>query len=1344
MDVTIESGGRKSALEDLSKEDLIKKCRNLLAIAQKAKQAKDVVSEENVKLKEQIKNTIGDEIIENLTQQKLAFVTSMDELKQQNNTLKSSLEQQEHKLLETESKVSDLDTENQSFRRQVTRLTDENEQLITHLDGLEKQIDELEKMKVELEVKLQIPQKEQNNSNNEKIIELQNMLSVSLNEVQKLKDENEQLINNVSSLNVNITEQEVLITNLNEQLKGVSSENTNVNKIEVDQLQNEIESFKNKVYESAESIQVYQQQIDIKNKEIECHSNLVDDLNTEIHKNRALNEKLQQDVKCMSQRLNDNQIVSSGIATDLQNTNEKLKGKLKMYHAKMIKFAIDIKHLKESKEYILNNFKSYNQQVKSWREQLIVATKKLSKEINENDIEKSKLNEYIVQLKEELSMKENPELKFQFDDVQCRLENLQVEHENAIKEIKASKDEEIAHLEKKLSDAEQTYANISDEMKTNKEKLNTATKQLHEDNVIKNELIEKVKSNEKLIEDNNKLISELRKAIEHLENQVDLSKSTESKLAEQTGNEIYKLSQENKKLFEKNEHLEAKLHELQENSEELEKINSIKRENAELLTEMNEMNQALKERGETISKQQAYCDEILKKISVYEVQANKNFVVISENNDTIESLKKENVELKTSCADLRSEVASIKDKLSENAECDTLSTSTISHSEEVNRLKDLDGSWEQRYGKLRALALNLKAKVTELTKELNREQTEKSEIQQKLGINIKSIQSIQAQCDIIQDELDASKTDNKNLLKKIESFTKDRQQLLDKEEIVMKLKLENENLIKEKGNVNNWKKQVSLKVQTLKKEIEANSIAKKDFEGRIHKLTVELESRDRALKDERESHSKTKNSLQESNNECKKQSVLNLEIQDFEKTIKELTQKLEKKNELITKLKNQNDSQKSSVNALKDQTRLFEDKANALEMELSACHIEVNTFKKNIIDLESLLSEKDFKIQEVVKTLEISRGENEDLSTQLSKIIAEHQKNVSSLKEEKDLLRGKNLGFEQRLMELENKLELREDELTNIENEYKGYKVRAQSVLRQNQSRDVGLEEKLSEEAATLRAQVDIFKAEIDMLRTTQEKLTNELNKVSKENENYESYKIELLTQLEDGKKEYEKLNTKYYQTMTDHSEAVRSLKLNAETLAQCYRQQISEQEVRHNREIIELQSKLEKSNIPLDIPTLLIPSTPREEGEGSESVDSTNGNIHPLEKLLGGDQEHEISFIKKQLNENESKVTHLTALLADTEQDLAKHVQMNKVLKEEIRRQQRSVEREKHAENLEYMKNVVFKFITLSNGDERQRLVPVLNTILKLSPDETQKLNMVARNDKSWSNYLPIWSKPQ
>lgn len=48
--------------------------------------------------------------------------------------------------------------------------------------------------------------------------------------------------------------------------------------------------------------------------------------------------------------------------------------------------------------------------------------------------------------------------------------------------------------------------------------------------------------------------------------------------------------------------------------------------------------------------------------------------------------------------------------------------------------------------------------------------------------------------------------------------------------------------------------------------------------------------------------------------------------------------------------------------------------------------------------------------------------------------------------------------------------------------------------------------------------------------------------------------------------------------------------------------------------------------------------------------------------------------------------------LLAEAEQDLAKLTQLNEVLKEEVRRHERSLEREPHMHNLEYLKNVIFK----------------------------------------------------
>uniref|UniRef100_A0A8C0CJX4 Uncharacterized protein n=1 Tax=Balaenoptera musculus TaxID=9771 RepID=A0A8C0CJX4_BALMU len=48
------------------------------------------------------------------------------------------------------------------------------------------------------------------------------------------------------------------------------------------------------------------------------------------------------------------------------------------------------------------------------------------------------------------------------------------------------------------------------------------------------------------------------------------------------------------------------------------------------------------------------------------------------------------------------------------------------------------------------------------------------------------------------------------------------------------------------------------------------------------------------------------------------------------------------------------------------------------------------------------------------------------------------------------------------------------------------------------------------------------------------------------------------------------------------------------------------------------------------------------------------------------------------------------------------------KLLKSEIRRLERNQAREQSAANLEYLKNVLLRFILLKPGSERERLLPV------------------------------------
>lgn len=72
-------------------------------------------------------------------------------------------------------------------------------------------------------------------------------------------------------------------------------------------------------------------------------------------------------------------------------------------------------------------------------------------------------------------------------------------------------------------------------------------------------------------------------------------------------------------------------------------------------------------------------------------------------------------------------------------------------------------------------------------------------------------------------------------------------------------------------------------------------------------------------------------------------------------------------------------------------------------------------------------------------------------------------------------------------------------------------------------------------------------------------------------------------------------------------------------------------------------------------------------------------------------------------------------------------------LLKSEIRRLERNQEREKSVANLEYLKNVLLQFIFLKSGSERERLLPVIDTMLQLSPEEKGKLVAIAQGTCSY-----------
>lgn len=122
-----------------------------------------------------------------------------------------------------------------------------------------------------------------------------------------------------------------------------------------------------------------------------------------------------------------------------------------------------------------------------------------------------------------------------------------------------------------------------------------------------------------------------------------------------------------------------------------------------------------------------------------------------------------------------------------------------------------------------------------------------------------------------------------------------------------------------------------------------------------------------------------------------------------------------------------------------------------------------------------------------------------------------------------------------------------------------------------------------------------------------------------------------------------------------------------------------------------------------------------RERGEGSEDGnvthrprENTEGDSRkpiPLELLLNSQLASEDILVFRNESETvsyeqhheflanvEKRCNHLAALLAESEANEARLSQLADALKEEIRRSERSEERQKHIENLEYLKNVVLK----------------------------------------------------
>lgn len=430
---------------------------------------------------------------------------------------------------------------------------------------------------------------------------------------------------------------------------------------------------------------------------------------------------------------------------------------------------------------------------------------------------------------------------------------------------------------------------------------------------------------------------------------------------------------------------------------------------------------------------------------------------------------------------------------------------------------------------------------------------------------------------------------------------------------------------------------------------------------------------------------------------------------------------------------------------------------------------------------------------------------------QMGELAAEKEKLQEKLRSLTDSNQRTIRSLEGRIQTLQDDLEVTRSEMKAVQSEYDGYKVRVHSVLKQQKkgSQESAISESEKMERERLEKAVEQLKNKIQDLSDKLKTAETDMEIQQEENSHLLGRYNKLLTDLQEKdsvhKRRLEDVNHEKTLLMKEQKETIHQLNLQNETLALSFKDQIQSLQEDQSRAINMLQMQidsLERENTRLQrelqqqmSKVISVRSTAvterqspissamelvvhdirheeRQEGEGSEIVDPepcSKGIMRPsplpLDKLLSTGPEDtvhskeltelEVETLKENLSTAHKRIEHLTELSSENEATVMRLEEQAKILKEEIRRLERNQQREKEAANMEYLKNILLKFLSLKVGDERQQLVPVLTTMLKLSPEEKTTLDAAAQGEDNsanqpqqqqqqgggWGSYLHRWS---
>jgi len=382
--------------------------------------------------------------------------------------------------------------------------------------------------------------------------------------------------------------------------------------------------------------------------------------------------------------------------------------------------------------------------------------------------------------------------------------------------------------------------------------------------------------------------------------------------------------------------------------------------------------------------------------------------------------------------ELQDQIAALKERIAEleRDECEAGSVSTVSRAEDTARLKDVEESFEDRYTKLKAVAVKMKQKCQEQAGLLTKLATEKSEIQTKMTTAMKerdnlarNLQSMQAACDKSADDAEGAreklKANEKQLTRAGEELAKSRSQYVE--------------------------------------------------------ATDKIAAVEAKLK-------QTKDDLDAARAEIKKNSVLNLEMAAYEKSAAEQDRKLKDMSKEVETLRAQLECQKKLAYEGKTTATDWEERYSALKSAKEKLDDDFGQRKTLLQELESKLAEKIQKLAESEANFEAQRSQLERVEFQLAQVSADKIRFEDDTSRFKEQVARQIRMLEEEVSTSKITVNERDAEMAKISAEFEGYKVRAQAFLIKAQQQQPQKEENDPEK-----------ECELSLMKTTVERLQTAL-----------------------------------------------------------------------------------------------------------------------------------------------------------------------------------------------------------------------------------------------------------